>query len=159
MNAVKRYPREESTRTQDGELGKQQDSGDRIVHEHRRGISWDEGVDPHCLGGRERPLDDEKDDQQDQHDGKGKPFLRPAGRQAREDEMLFLWDNVGRVHHRSDSSQRLERAARSSYRFVTLVTGWLTSPPFCPLDRLTRSKEASRPVEGLDSKTFLQQRM
>ena len=38
--------REEGTGTQDGELGKQQDCGDRIVDEYRRGIGRDEGVDP-----------------------------------------------------------------------------------------------------------------
>jgi hypothetical protein len=42
--------------------------------------------------------------------------------------MLFVRDNGGRIHHRSASSQRLERAARSLYRFVTLVTGCLSLP-------------------------------
>jgi hypothetical protein len=153
MSAVKRYPFAIARRARERKM-EQQDSGDRIDHEHRRGISWNEGVDPRCLGGREWPLSDEKDDQQDQHDGKGKSSLRPAGRQAREDEMLFLRDNGGRVHHRSDSSQRLERAARRSYRFATLVTGCLSSPPFCPLGRLTTSKEASRPVKRLDWQGF-----
>ena len=64
--------------------------------------------------------------------------------------MLFLRDNGGRVHHRSASSQRLERATRSSYRFATFVTGCLSSPPFCPLGRLTTSKEAA--CEMLDAK-------
>jgi len=36
--------------------------------------------------------------------------------------MLFLRDSGGRLHHRSASSQRLERAARSSYGFASLVT-------------------------------------
>ncbi len=143
MSAVKRYPLEI-------ELGKQQDSGDRIVHEHRRGISRDEGVDPPQLDGREQPLRDEIGDQQGEPDCKGKPFLRPAGRQAREDEILFLWDNGGCLHHRSNPSQRLERAARSSYRFATLIPGCLSSPPFRPLGRLTTSKQASRPVKRLD---------
>jgi hypothetical protein len=98
---------EEGTRTQDGELGEQQNGCDRVNDEHRGGISRDEGVDPRQLGGRERPGRDEKGDQQGQHNGKREPSLRPAGRQAREDEMLFLWDNAARVHHRSDSSQRL----------------------------------------------------
>ncbi len=82
--------REEGTRTQDGELGKQQDSGYRIVHEHRRGISRDEGVDPPELDGRERTLRDRKGDQQGEHDGDRKSSLRLAGRQAREDKMRFL---------------------------------------------------------------------
>src|SRR5580692_12463857 len=47
--------------------------------------------------------------------------------------MLFLWDNDGRLHHRSDPSQRLKRAARSSYGFATLVIGCLSSPPFLPI--------------------------
>ncbi len=67
------------------------------------------------------PLSEEKDDQQGEHNGKGKPSLRPAGRQARKDEMLFLRDNGGCFHHRSDSSQRLERAARSSHRCATRI--------------------------------------
>ncbi len=125
--------REQGTRTQDGELGKQQNSGDRIVHEHRRGISRDEGVDPPQLDGRERPVRDQPGDQQGEHEDKGKPFLRPAGRHAREDEMLFAWDNGDRLHHRRASSRRLERAARSSFRFATLVTGCLSSPPFLPI--------------------------
>jgi hypothetical protein len=145
--------REEGTRTQDGELGKQQDSGDRIVHETRRGISRDDGVDPCQLDVRDRP--DRQGDQQGQHDGKGKPFLPPAGRQACEDEILFLRDNGGRVHHRSNSSQRLERAARSLYRFDTLIPGCLSSPPFWPLGRLTTSEQASPPVKRLDWQGFL----
>src|SRR5438128_2554431 len=64
--------------------------------------------------------------------------------------MLFLWDNGGRLHHRSDPSHRLERAARSSYRFATLITSCLSSPPFCPLGQLTTSKSASQPVKRLD---------
>jgi hypothetical protein len=74
--------RQGGMRTQHGELCKQQDSGDRIVHEHCRGVSRDEGVDPPHLDGRERPLHDEKGDQQGEHDGKGKPCLRPAGPHA-----------------------------------------------------------------------------
>ena len=74
--------RQGGMRTQHGELRKQQDSGDRIDHEHRRGVSQDEGVDPPHLDGLEPPLRDEKGDQQGEHDGKGKPSLRPAGRHA-----------------------------------------------------------------------------
>src|SRR5712672_2523568 len=125
--------RQQGTRTQDGELSKQQDSGDRIVHEHRRGISRDESVDPPQLDGRERTLRDQKGGQQGEHDGNGKPSLRPAGRQAREDKMLTLWDNDGRLQHRSASSRGPERAARSSYGFATLVTRCLSSPPFLPI--------------------------
>ncbi len=119
---------EERTRTQDGELGKQQDSGDQIVHEHRRGISRDEGVDPRQLNPREGPCRDEKYDKQNQHNAKREPLLRWARRQVREDKGLFLRGG-GRLHHRGDSSQRLERAARSSYRFATLVTCCLSSRP------------------------------
>src|SRR5260370_9998469 len=150
---------EEGTGTQDGELGKQQERRDQIVHEHRRGISWDEGVDPRGLDGREWPLSNEKGDQQDQHDGKGKPSLRPAGRQAREDEMLFLRDNGGCVHHRNEAPRRLERAASSSYRFAILVTGCLSSPPFCSLGRLTTSKAASRPAKRPDWQGFRRRRL
>jgi hypothetical protein len=64
--------------------------------------------------------------------------------------MLFLWDNGGRLHFWSDSSQWPERAARSSYRFATLITGCLSSSPFCPLGRLTTSTQASQPVKRLD---------
>jgi hypothetical protein len=70
---------------------------------------------------------------QGEHDGNGKPSLRLAGRQTRECEMLFLWDNDGRLHHWSASSQRLERAARCLYGFATLITGGLSSPPFLPI--------------------------
>src|SRR4030088_2828795 len=48
--------------------------------------------------------------------------------------MLFLWDNGGRLHHRSDPSQRLERAGRSSNNFATLVTCCLGSLPFPPIE-------------------------
>jgi hypothetical protein len=47
--------------------------------------------------------------------------------------LLILWDNDGRLHHRSDPSQRLERAARSSNSFAILATGCLSSPPFLPI--------------------------
>ena len=117
---------EKRTRTQDRELGKQQDRGDQIDHEQRRDIGRDEGVDPPQLDARERPGHDEKGDQQGEHDREGKPSLRPAGRQAREDEILFLWDNDGRLHHSSDPSRRLERAARSLYGFATVVTRCLS---------------------------------
>src|ERR1700704_2520874 len=137
-------------RTQDGELGKKQNRGDRIDHEQRHGISGDEGVDPSRLDGRERPSHDEKGEQQGQQDRKCKPSLRPAGRQAREDEILFLRDNGGRLHDRSDPSHRLERAARSSYRIATVITGCLSSPPFCPLGQLTTSKQPARRVKRLD---------
>src|SRR4029077_19166293 len=45
-------------------------------------------------------------------------------------ERLILRDNDGRRHHRSDSSQRLERAARSSNGFALLLTGCRSSSPF-----------------------------
>ncbi|MCP3388851.1 hypothetical protein NLM27_08675 [Bradyrhizobium sp. CCGB12] len=79
---------------------KQQDSGDRIVHEHRRGISRDEGVDPRQLNPREGPCRDEKCDKQNQHDAKREPLLRQARRQVREDKVLFHWGGCC-VHHRS----------------------------------------------------------
>jgi hypothetical protein len=47
--------------------------------------------------------------------------------------MLFLRDSDGRVHHRIDSSQRLEGVARRLYGFATLVTRCLGSPPFPPI--------------------------
>jgi fermentation-respiration switch protein FrsA (DUF1100 family) len=44
--------------------------------------------------------------------------------------MLFLWDNGGRLQHRSDPSQRLQRAARSPYGFATFVMSCLSLPLF-----------------------------
>jgi hypothetical protein len=79
---------------------------------------------------RKPPGYGEKGNQQGEHDGKGKPRLRPAGRQVREDEMLFLRDNGGCFNHRSDSLRRLGRAARSSHRLATLIPRYLGSPPF-----------------------------
>jgi hypothetical protein len=73
--------------------------------------------------------------------------------------MLFLRDNGGCVHHRNESPQRLERAARSSFRFAILVTHRLSSPPFCSLGRLTTSKAASRPAKRPEWQGFLRRRM
>jgi hypothetical protein len=36
--------------------------------------------------------------------------------------MLLHWDDGGRIQHRSDPLRRLERVARSLYRFASLVT-------------------------------------
>jgi hypothetical protein len=58
----------------------------------------------------------------------GEPFLCRTWRQAREHEMLFVWDNGGRLQHRSDPSQRLQRAARSPYGLATLVAAHLIAP-------------------------------
>src|SRR5262249_12932279 len=112
---------EKRTRTQDGELGEQQGRGDRIVHEHRHRISRDEGIDPWKLDGRERAGGEEKGDQQGQHNGKGKPFLRQARRQVREDEMLFLWCGSRRVCHRS-APRRGWSARNQSYFASRLFT-------------------------------------
>jgi hypothetical protein len=63
-------------------LGKQQHSRNQIDHEQRRGISWDEGVDPLRFDRRERPDSDDKGDEQREHDGKSEPLLREAWRQG-----------------------------------------------------------------------------
>ena len=67
---------EDGARAENGELGEQEDRGDRVVHEHRRRVGRDEGVDPARLNARERPGSDEYEDQQAEHDSKSEPFLR-----------------------------------------------------------------------------------
>ena len=64
--------------------------------------------------------------------------------------MLFLWDNGGRLQHRSDPSQRLQRAARSPYGFATFDMSCLSLPLFLsngPADDKQRRVAASERAE------------
>src|SRR4029077_1388976 len=96
--------RQERTRPQDGELGKEQRRREQIGHENRGGVGRDEGADPPRLDARQRSSRDGEGGEQCQHDRKGEASLRQARRQIREAEVLFLWYGSRRVRHRSHSA-------------------------------------------------------
>jgi hypothetical protein len=68
--------------------------------------------------------------------------------------MLFLWDNGGRLQHRSDPSQPLQRAARSQYGFATLVMS-LSLPLFLPIGPADDKQGRVAASERAESARFL----
>ena len=93
---------EYGTRAQNGKLGVQQDRGDRIVDEHRRHISRDEGVEPGKPTCHERTKgDQDKDDQHAEHEGKSQPLLRRLGDKLEKTKCCPSGTTVARLLYRS----------------------------------------------------------
>jgi hypothetical protein len=88
---------EERRRPEDGELRQEQDGGERIAHEHCRGVGRDEGIDPPQGDGREIADGNRENDDQDQQKGDSESLLHRTRRQVGKDEVLDL--GHGRIRH------------------------------------------------------------